>query len=376
MLLRRSDPDDETEWADVVAFMNEQTGESYSRDFVRKSWPLLSMYIQAGWVGPPDDSGSYFESQRLEAEKERIRLRDERNELNRLKRDLARADTMVDLWKQIISESVEPFHGYQANSVCRDGDCDLIVHLTDLHAGLVIDNFCNRYNEEIMIHRLQEYLGRIEEIASRHLANNCYVLLGGDLISGAIHTPLRIESNMNTLEQLKFVSVAVSEFVKELSPMFSDVYVYSVAGNHSRLFQNKKENAKGENLDTLVPFYMQAKLSEYENVHIYDHNDEESVARFSVRGNLVYGVHGDKDTMESVVQKLTMFFGAKPDIVMAGHRHTNGFRTVYDSKVIESGCLSGPDNFCMDHRLQNKPEQMVLVVNDTGIECLYDVKFS
>ena len=227
-----------------------------------------------------------------------------------------------------------------------------------------------------MIHRLQEYLGRIEEIASRHRANNCYVLLGGDLISGAIHTPLRIESNMNTLEQLKFVSVAVSEFVKELSPMFSDVYVYSVAGNHSRLFQNKKENAKGENLDTLVPFYMQAKLSEYENVHIYDHNDEESVARFSVRGNLVYGVHGDKDTIESVVQKLTMFFGAKPDIVMAGHRHTNGFRTVYDSKVIESGCLSGPDNFCMDHRLQNKPEQMVLVVNDAGIECLYDVKFS
>ena len=375
MLLRRSDPDDETEWADVVAFMNEQTGESYSRDFVRKSWPLLSMYIQAGWVGPPDDNGSYFESKRLEAEKERIRLRDERNELNRLKRDLARVDSMVDIWKQIITDSVEPFHGY-VGGVTKTGDCDLVVHLTDLHAGMVIDNFCNKYNEDILVQRLGTYINKITEISSTHNAENCYVLLGGDLISGVIHTPLRIEANMNAIEQLKFVSIAVSDFVRSLSFEFKNVYVYSVSGNHSRLFPNKKENGKGENLDTLVPFYMNALLSEYKNVHIYGDNEEESVARFSVRGNIIYGVHGDKDTMESVVQKLTMFFGTKPDIVMVGHRHTNGFRTVYDSKVIESGCLSGPDNFCMDHRLQNKPEQMVLVVNDSGIECLYDVKFN
>lgn len=376
MLLRRSDPDDETEWADVVAFMNEQTGENYSRDFVRKSWPLLSMFIKEGWVGPPGDDSGYVESKRLEAEKERIRMRDERNELNRLKRELARADGMVDLWKQIIAESVEPFHGYQENLVCDARDCDLVVHLTDLHAGLVIDNFCNKYNEDILVQRLGEYFNKITEISSTHNAENCYLLLGGDLISGVIHTPLRIEANMNAIEQLKFVSVAVSDFVRSLSYKFKNVYVYSVSGNHSRLFPNKKENGKGENLDTLVPFYISALLSEYRNVHICSDNAEESVARFSVRGNIVYGVHGDKDTMETVVQKLTMFFGEKPDIVMAGHRHTNGFRTVYDSKVIESGCLSGPDNYCMDHRLQNKPEQMVLVVNDTGIECLYDVKFS
>lgn len=64
----------------------------------------------------------------------------------------------------------------------------------------------------------------------------------------------------------------------------------------------------------------------------------------------------------------------KPDIVLMGHRHTNGLTTVYDTKVYESGCVDGPDNYCMDKRLKNKPEQTVLVVNDLGLDCAYDVK--
>lgn len=57
MLLRRRDPDDQTEWADVVDYMNSHGG-NYNRDFVRKAWPLLSMYIDAGWVVKPDDNAT------------------------------------------------------------------------------------------------------------------------------------------------------------------------------------------------------------------------------------------------------------------------------------------------------------------------------
>jgi len=113
----------------------------------------------------------------------------------------------------------------------------------------------------------------------------------------------------------------------------------------------------------------------YKTVKFLEDNIEESVAMFNVRGQRVFGVHGDKDSMESVVQKLTMVWGTKPDIVLAGHRHTNGMRTVYDTRVYESGCLSGTDNYCMDNRLKNKPEQTVLVVNNLGVECAYNIVF-
>jgi hypothetical protein len=48
--------------------------------------------------------------------------------------------------------------------------------------------------------------------------------------------------------------------------------------------------------------------------------------------------------------------------------------TVYNTKVIESGCVSGNDNYCLDHRLINRPEQTVLVINNEGIDCLYDIQ--
>lgn len=374
MLLRRSDPDDEIEWADVVAFMNEQTGGTYTRDFVRKSWPLLSMYIDEGWVRPPVSGGTTFDEQRLEAEKARIKLRDERNELNRVKRDLARKDAIVELWKQAIIDTVTPLDGYVCPKEFEDSGRDIIVHLTDLHGGIVINNFANRYNDQILLDRLNVYKNRIFDIANTNNVRNCYVLLGGDLISGVIHTPLRIESNLNVIEQIKFVSMAITAFIQALSPRFKEVYVYSVSGNHSRVFPNKKENGKGEHLDALIPFYVNIALSSYDNVEVIEDNVEESVVQFRVRGNLVYGVHGDKDSVENVVQRLTLFFKEKPDIVLIGHRHTNGMRTVYDTKVIESGCVSGADNYCMDQRLQNRPEQMVVVVDQSGVQCLYDVK--
>ena len=50
--------------------------------------------------------------------------------------------------------------------------------------------------------------------------------------------------------------------------------------------------------------------------------------------------------------------------------------TSYDTKVIQAGCLSGgADEYCMDKRLRNKAEQIISVITENGLDCLYDVKF-
>ena len=43
-----------------------------------------------------------------------------------------------------------------------------------------------------------------------------------------------------------------------------DVYVFSVPGNHSRCLPLKEENMKGENLDHLVFWYLEAAMHEYQ----------------------------------------------------------------------------------------------------------------
>lgn len=376
LLARRSDPQDETEWADVVEYMNVNTGGDYKREFVRKGVALFDIFNDAGWVRPCDDvDGSSFDEKRLEAQKAIIKLRDERNEISRIQRELARRESLVDLIREGIRSEIPPAPGYVPRDVTLS-DNDLIVHLTDVHCGIAVDNFCNEYNVDVMHLRLNTYLQRIDEIRRRHGSQDCYLMLGGDLISGLIHATLRLENNLDVIKQVKVVSVAISNFVQALSGMFGEVHVYSVPGNHSRVQPKKEDNLRGENLDFLIPFILTLILKDYRNVHIHEENIEPTVAAFSVRGQHVFGVHGDKDSMESVVQRLTMMFGSKPDIVLAGHRHTNGMRTVYDTKVIESGSVVGSDSYCMDHRLRNKPEQTVLVVTSAGLDCLYDIQLA
>lgn len=378
MLEEHKDPQSSLNWADITLELNKALGTNYDYNTVRKGNFLLDFITSNGYSLQPNDAGDRtmndtYIQRKLDAEKAMVKLRDERNELSRIQRELARRESVVDTVREMLHSEVTPMPGYVPSNV-EVGDTDLIVHLTDIHAGIEINNYCNEYSPDVLHQRLGTYLDKIREIAVRHRAENCHVLLGGDLISGAIHSQIRIENQMNVIRQLKLVSMEIGRFVSVLSGMFGCVEVYSVPGNHSRLSPNKQDHLKGENLDNLVPFYLTALLQNYKNVHIHEENVEESVAMFMVRDQRVFGAHGDKDTPENVVQRLTMMFGVKPDIVMLGHRHTNGLKSVYDSKVIESGCVSGPDNYCMDHRLRNKPEQAVLVVSKDGLECLYDVK--
>lgn len=52
LILRQRDPDDSTEWSDVAEFYNRYTGESVTRDTVRKGYFLLSPFLEAGMVNP------------------------------------------------------------------------------------------------------------------------------------------------------------------------------------------------------------------------------------------------------------------------------------------------------------------------------------
>ena len=128
-------------------------------------------------------------------------------------------------------------------------------------------------------------------------------------------------------------------------------------------------------MDNLVLPFLEAKLQNFDNVKCYKNTIEQSIAIFNIRNSKVFSSHGDKENMQNAIEKMAMFIGIKPDIYLTGHRHFNSMSTVYDSKVIQAGCLSGPDNYCMDHRLRNRPEQIVAVINNKGLDCLYDIKF-
>lgn len=367
------------DWNGIADIMNrefrEDESEYRSESAYRKLYQYSKRFYDSGvfdrYTSEDERIKELLEAKHaLQIEKQK--LSDERTELNRALREQARKEAYIDLVSRQI-QKVEPLKLEYTEKDYRSTDNDLICHITDLHAGIDIDHWYNRFNMDILRERLWNYLDQLFVIQKRHNSQNCYVVIG-EILSGLIHHELRIENNENVVEQFIYVSSLLSEFLAEVSKRFNKVYVYVTPGNHSRVVANKEMSLRGENFDVLLPHYLKASLQNYTSIVIEDNMKDCDVAIFKVRNSNVFGVHGDKDEISNVVQRFTMIFGIKPDIVLMGHRHTNAMTTIYDAKVIQSGCVSGSDNYCLDRRLKNRPEQTVSVVDDDGLVCIYDVK--
>ena len=313
-------------------------------------------------------------TEKEEIKKERQKLSDERTEYNRQIRELARKESFLEMVKKAMCEDVVKIEPVTHSSAyLYHSDSDLLCHLTDIHTGIQIDNFVNIFNEEVLIKRIEQYTQEILKIRTCHKSENCYLVIG-EILSGLIHNNLRLQNNLDLLEQFKFISNLISSMLITLSNFFSEVHVYITPGNHSRLTAKKEDSLDGENMDILLPFYLGARLQNFKNITIHENTVEPEIAMFTIRNKTVFSSHGHKDSPSNVVQNFTMLFGTKPDIVLLGHRHTNGLTTVFDTKVLESGCVSGTDQYALSIRKANKPEQTVSVITDKGLLCVYDVQ--
>ena len=365
-------------WRSVVDIINEQLGlfDSKKRDesaFRKRYQASKKFYENVFTKMISNEYADQIREMSRELEKLKVQYRDERNEYNRKIRDEARKESYIDLVKRTISENVPDRLDYVYSPVDISSDNDLVIHLTDIHNGIFIDNYFNKYDLNILKNRLRVYLDNIIKIRDRHNSENAYVIIG-EVISGLIHENLRCENNQNLIEQFISVSELISDFLYELSSRFRNVNVYITPGNHSRISPKKEQNLKGENFDHLLIPLLSAKLQNTKNISFNANDKEESIATMTIRGNIVMSAHGDKDTPKDVVQNFTLLFGVVPDIIYLGHRHRNALTTVHNTKIIESGCVSGSDNYAIDLRLNTYPEQTVSVIDTEGLVCLYDIQ--
>jgi len=369
------------DWQEII----DKYGLDIHYDTLRKATQTIfggafvSEYFKSKQASKTDDTYlAEIRATKQEIRKEKQKLFDERTALNKTLREQSRLESMYDIVKRAISEYQYTRFDYVPTEI-SDGDCDLIIHLTDIHCGIDIQSEFNTFNFDVLKERLKKYLDEINDIRMTYDAQNAYVILGGDMIQGLIHTNARIEAKENIVNQIMKVTDLVSDFVYELSKMFQYVEIHTTAGNHSRVTQNKEDTTRGENFDLLVPFACKKALQNIENVCFKDNILESDIATFEVRGHMVYATHGDKDTANNVVYHMTNFARKAhlplPDMCYLGHRHTNGLTTVDDVKVIESGCVDGMDSFAISKRLVGTAEQTVTVVSkEKRIKALCDIQ--
>jgi len=352
-------------------------GEKLSSDEARKRLysvrKIIDIINNENFANIVDtDILSEFEIKKLEIQKEKIKLQDVKTELNKVIRTTARYETLSNIITDAVNNSDLKDFEYKPCKIDYT-DNDLLICLNDIHNGIDCKNFWNNYNPEILKVRLNNYLSNILQKKDIHNSYGVYVFLGGDQTTGIIHNSLRLESTQNAIEQIMYVSELVGNFIYELSKHFAFVRVCNVSGNHSRLFKDKDCAVKGERTDSIIPWYLKARLQNLENVTIVDNSIDDTIGTIDIRGKLYYFVHGEYDSPSKVNQTLTMMLGVKPDVILMAHRHHFACENVFDTKVIMSGSMMGTDSYAIENRLVGKATQTVCVCNKNGIDAMYDI---
>lgn len=316
--------------------------------------------------------------QRLEISKERQRLFDQRVALNKLVRERARQEELNEIIGRAVQSGSQPSLRYNPDDAddVESSDNDLMVSLNDIHYGANVQNYWCTYNPEVCAAMMSRYLNRIIQIARTHHSENCIVWANGDMISGNIHYQIAVSNRENLIEQVMGVSELIAQFLAALSPHFKMVAFVSVAGNHSRIDQ-KDRALMDERLDDLVGWYLKARMHELPNVDVeFGDRIDASMYVMNVRGNNYVGVHGDYDPSSANIQALQTMVGKPVYAVLLGHKHHNCADIVQGIRTVMAGSFLGMDEYCVQKRIYGKPEQMVLVCDETGIRCSYDIDLS
>lgn len=355
-------------WKDVCDLLNKELNHDYNESWYRKMYQSFIMVfnsIKDKYFS--DDILKQLEKKKQEIIKERMKLNDERVAYNKMLRNDARLESRLDSLEEAIKDygkisfPILPQKEISSNN-------DLLVILSDLHIGHTFESFNGKYNTEIAIDRIKQYLEKIINIRSIYNSQNCYLSLQGDLISNSIHKTIAITNRENVIQQIKKASEIITSFVYELSKHFENVIVTSVGGNHSRL--DKKEDAlKDERLDDLIIWYISAALSHISNIKIVKNNIDSTFSEMNIRGKTYINVHGDYDSFSKTgVANLSMMLGYFPYAITFGHLHTCAMAEEGGVKIIRGGCFSGSgDDYTIEKRLYGKPSQMVCVCDDSGV---------
>lgn len=369
-------------WDDIAYLMNfyyrNDESEYRTSSAYRKPYEQAKKFYESGVFNKfsEDEYLNKLNATKREAEREKVKLRDERRAWSKQNYADARAEDILDkLSDSLVSIGNIQFPNHPVSGFTSDND--MIVLLSDLHIGATFDNRFGRFDTDIAIERMSELVESVIELQKMHNSENCYVLSLGDQISGIIHKTVQVTNRENVIEQVKIATELISSFCYRLSHHFNNVNLISVSGNHSRLAPNKDNAMHDDRLDDLISWAVGLSLYNVDNFHVIENDLDTSIALFNVRGRSYVATHGDYDGFnKGDTQRLVSVIREFPEAWFTGHLHTIAVDEVNEIKMIRGGSLAGSgDDYTIEKRLTGKASQLICIADDNGLKAYYPIYF-
>jgi hypothetical protein len=310
----------------------------------------------------------------IELQKQKIRLQDTKSKYNKLIRETARKEEILELIESAIIEVSKSKPLVSINPMIRKSNKTGVLQLSDWHYSIVANNFLNEYNTDIFNRRIKEVITRAIEYGNMFDIEELYVLLQGDFISSSIHNILRVQNQEDIITQIIKTSEVLAEILNELSSYFK-IKVSLVTDNHSRVTPDKKDSLEEENYIRITEWYLKTRLGSNKNVKFIENECGLDISTFKIYNFNCGSIHGDKDSFKHVVSNITTFTRQIYDYIFTSHNHHLNIEELNMVTVFSNGSLSGVDSYSADLRLSSHPLQNFIVINkENGLEHICPIR--
>lgn len=359
----------------IASLLNEVNGTNYDESKWRKDYALYKKWKDYILEKSLDEERlRLYEEKRIEEEKERIRKQDQKREYRKLIRNSARFEKLQDdIHNAILDlERVKPLpHHMDTFKVSGEGKHGLAL-FSDWHFGTIVDNNHNKYNKDIFNRRVRKLVDKVIEYGIKNRISTLHIAQLGDLFAGNIHVSSRVQANEDLIEQIKYVSEVLAEVINELSSVFENIVYYNIIGNHARAGKKDEVGLK-ENFEYLVPWFLEARLRDLDNVKIIV--DKDGYVETKIFDDEIVFVHGNFDQADRAVHKLPQLLGYVPSYIMGGHVHHNYMKEYGKTATYVNGSMIGLDDYATQGRFGGKPSQKMFIFDkQDGMECEYIIK--
>jgi hypothetical protein len=321
---------------------------------------------------------SDIEEQTKELFKAKKQFEDQRRECRKLWTQEARFDHLIERMIESANHLCEVKPLMFDDYVINYDNNEAVICWADWHYGMVTDNIWNQYNTEICRDRVSEFVAKAITRLQIHRPKKLHIMLLGDAAHGSIHTSCRVASEENTCDQLMHVSEIMAEAINELSSYVSEVNVYATYGNHLRTIQSKNDNIHADNMEKIIPWWLEQRLQNNSRVNIIK-SDYYEFIYLNVCGYNIVGAHGDLEKFKqfglTVNTLFTKKYGKTIDYtVSADKHHIEEFEQMgIESILVRSLC--GADEYSNNNRLYSAPGQTLMIFTpEEGRDGTYNIK--
>jgi hypothetical protein len=292
--------------------------------------------------------------------KQEVKAHDERMSIRRSMRDEARIEKMQSLMEQAIARIPElPKVEYTGNKVNESNEAVMLI--SDMHIGMKINNFANKYDTDVAWKRLMAYVDETIRLCQDNHVKRLNVSNLNDAIHGIIHVTARIEEEEDVIDQVITASEYLAEALVKLQKAAPEVIYRSVTDNHSRVVADYREHIEKESFCKLIDFYLKARLKDSNIVFAHDNLDVD-ISKFKLmNGKLMVCSHGHRDNINQILQNYMGATRSYIDYVCIGHYHESKMKSFQGAKVIVNGSLCGCDSYAASKRLYGDPEQTLII---------------